>query len=198
MSIFGRATRTIIINCNVWADGNDALSLWAPEGNGMYYHSDLYLRCKGVDFLCPRGWCYATRCKFEGDGHAIIWHDGRGDAAKKLVITNSTFDAQSPTPLGRYHHDAQFFIVNSKLSENILDEDIRYAYTDKVLDPCPWGKRVYYYGCTREGGNSGWLKDNLQQAAECPEFHGITALWTFGEQWDPEQRIRNLWNVLAY
>ena len=31
MAIFGRATRTIIINSNVWADGNDALSLWRPE-----------------------------------------------------------------------------------------------------------------------------------------------------------------------
>lgn len=55
MSIFGRATRTIVINCNVWADGNDALSLWAPAGNGMYYHADLYLRCPGVDFLCRAG-----------------------------------------------------------------------------------------------------------------------------------------------
>ena len=198
MSIFGRATRTIVINCNVWADGNDALSLWAPGGNGMYYHSDLYLRCKGVDFLCPRGWCYATRCRLEGDGHALIWHDGRGDKSKKLVITNSTFDALRPTPLGRYHHDSQFYIVNCKLSENVIDEDIRYAYTDKVLDPCPWGKRVYYYGCTRDGGDSGWLKDNLQESAESPEFHGITALWTFGGQWDPERRIRELWNVLAY
>ena len=44
MAVFGRATRTIIINSNIWADGNDALSLWAPDG-GMYYHSDLYLRC---------------------------------------------------------------------------------------------------------------------------------------------------------
>ena len=79
MAVFGRATRTIIINCNIWADGNDALSLWAPEGNGMYYHADLNLRCPGVDFLCPRGWCYATRCKFYGDSRAIIWHDGRGD-----------------------------------------------------------------------------------------------------------------------
>jgi hypothetical protein len=51
MAIFGRATRTIIINSNVWADGNDALSLWAPGSNGMYYHADLYLRCPGVDFL---------------------------------------------------------------------------------------------------------------------------------------------------
>ena len=97
MAIFGRATRTIIINSNVWADGNDALSLWAPGSNGMYYHADLYLRCPGVDFLCPRGWCYATRCHFYGDSRAMIWHDGRGDKNKKLVITNSSFDAKTPT-----------------------------------------------------------------------------------------------------
>ncbi len=198
MSIFGRATRTIVINSNVWADGNDALSLWAREGKGMYYHSDLYLRCPGVDFLCPRGWCYATRCRFEGDGRAIIWHDGRGDRSKKLVITNSTFDAKRPTQLGRYHHDSKFFISNCKMSKNILDNNISYAYTDKVLDPCPWGQRVYYYGCEREGGNSGWLRDNLKESEEKPEFHGITALWTFDKKWDPEKRIRDLWDVLAY
>ena len=198
MSIFGRATRTIVINSNVWADGNDALSLWAPGGNGMYYHSDLYLRCWGVDFLCPRGWCYATRCRFEGDGHALIWHDGRGDRSKKLVITNSTFDAKSPTQLGRYHHDSQFFIVNCKMTKNILNNNISYAYSDKVLDPCPWGQRVYYYGCTREGGDTGWLKDNLKESEEKPEFHGVTALWTFNKKWDPEKRIRDLWDVLAY
>ena len=198
MSIFGRATRTIVINSNVWADGNDALSLWAKEGKGMYYHADLYLRCWGVDFLCPRGWCYATRCRFEGDGHALIWHDGRGDRSKKLVITNSIFDAKSPTQLGRYHHDSQFFIVNCKMTKNILNNNISYAYSDKVLDPCPWGQRVYYYGCTREGGDTGWLKNNLQESEEKPEFHGITALWTFNKQWDPEKRIRDLWDVLAY
>ena len=198
MSIFGRATRTIVINSNVWADGNDALSLWAPEGNGMYYHSDLYLRCWGVDFLCPRGWCYATRCRFEGDGHALIWHDGRGDRSKKLVITNSTFDAKSPTQLGRYHHDSQFFIVNCKMTKNILNNNISYAYSDKVLDPCPWGQRVYYYGCTRDGGNTGWLNNNLAESEEKPEYHAITALWTFNHQWDPEKRIRDLWDVLAY
>lgn len=198
MSIFGRATRTIVINCNVWADGNDALSLWAKEGNGMYYHSDLYLRCWGVDFLCPRGWCYATRCRFEGDGHALIWHDGRGDRSKKLVITNSTFDAKTPTQLGRYHHDSQFFIVNCKMTKNIMNNNIGYAYSDKVLDPCPWGQRVYYYGCTREGGDSGWLQNNLEESEEKPEFHAITALWTFNGKWNPEQRIRDLWKVLAY
>ena len=198
MAVFGRATRTIIINSNIWADGNDALSLWAREGNGMYYHADLFLRCPGVDFLCPRGWCYATRCRFYGDGRAIIWHDGRGDKDKKLVITNSSFDAKRPTVLGRYHHDAQFFLVNCKLSDQILDQNISYAYTDKVLDPCPWGQRTYYYGCRREGGHSGWLNDNLSTAPGSPEFHGVTALWTFDGQWNPEARIRELWNVLCY
>lgn len=198
MAIFGRATRTIVINCNVWADGNDALSLWARGGEGMYYHADLYLRCPGVDFLCPRGWCYATRCRFVGDSRAMIWHDGRGDRSKKLVITNSTFDALSPTPLGRYHHDAQFVLVNCRLTKNVLDSNIGYACTDKVLDPCPWGQRTYYANCTREGGQSGWLDDNLDKAPGSPAFYGITAQWTFGGRWDPERRIRELWDVLAY
>lgn len=198
MAIFGRATRTIVINCNVWADGNDALSLWAQGAGGMYYHADLNLRCPGVDFLCPRGWCYATRCRFYGDGRAIIWHDGRGDKQKKLVITNSTFDAKRPTPLGRYHHDAQFFLVNCQLSQQIMDANISYAYTDKVLDPCPWGQRTYYYNCSREGGHSGWLNNNLQEADNAPDFFGVTAEWTFGGEWNPEKHIRELWPVLAY
>lgn len=197
MAVFGRATRTIIVNCNVWADGNDALSLWNKE-EGMYYHADLDLRCKGVDFLCPRGWCYATRCKFLGNGHAMIWHDGRGDKSQKLVITDSDFDSEIPTPLGRYHHNAQFFLMNCHLSERVIDEDIRYAYKDKVVDPCPWGKRVYYLNCTRDGGHSGWLDDNFKTSEQAPEYHEIKARWTFDGKWDPEARVRDLWNVLRY
>ena len=197
-AVYGRATRTIVINCNVWSDGNDALSLWAPDGNGMYYHADLDLRCGGVDFLCPRGWCYVTRTRFLGDGHAILWHDGRGDPDKKLVIVDSWFDAKVPTHLGRYHHDSQFYLVHCQLSKNILDQNISYAYTDKVLDPCPWGLRTYYWACWREGGHSGWLDDNLRTAPGAPEYHTVTARWTFGDRWNPEARIRDLWLVLAY
>lgn len=198
MAIFGRATRTIVINSNVWADGNDALSLWAPESSGMYYHADLDVRSAGVDFLCPRGWCYVTRSRFMGDGHALIWHDGRGDADKKLVIVDSQFDAKQPSVLGRYHHDSQFYLVHCQLSQNILDQNISYAYTDKVLDPCPWGQRTYYWACWREGGHSGWLADNLRTAPGQPEYHTVTARWTFGDRWNPEARIRDLWPVLAY
>lgn len=197
MAIYGKATRTIVINSNIFADGNDALSLWCQDG-GMYYHADLYLRCPGVDFMCPRGRCYATRCKFVGDSRAILWHDGRDDINNKFVVTCSSFDALSPTKLGRYHHDHQFYLAHCRMSKNILDSNISYAYSDKVLDPCPWGLRVYYYGCEREGGDSGWLRDNLDQAPGHPAFHGLTALWTFDGKWDPEARIRDLWYVLKY
>ncbi len=198
MAVFGRATRTIIVNCNIWADGNDALSLWAPEGNGMYYHADLSLRCPGVDFLCPRGWCYATRCHFYGDSRAIVWHDGRGDKSKKLVITNSHFDAASPTILGRYHHDSQFYFVSCTMSKNILDSNISYAYTDKVLDPCPWGQRVYFFNCVREGGHGAWMNDNLSEAEGSPEYHTVTASWTFNHRWNPERTVRELWKYICY
>lgn len=198
MSIYGQATRTIVINCNVWADGNDALSLWAPQGEGMYYHADLNLRCWGVDFLCPRGWCYATRCTFYGDGHALIWHDGRGNYDKKLVITNSHFDSKTPVVLGRYHHDSQFFLVNCTMSDKIIDHPIAYAYTDKVLDSCPWGNRVYMYNIKRKGGNFKWMENNLTKAKGSPKPEEITARWTFANAWDPEARIKLLWDVLAY
>ena len=197
MAIFGRATRTIVINSNVWADGNDALSLWAREA-GMYYHADLYLRCPGVDFLCPRGWCYVTRSRFYGDSRAMIWHDGSGDKSQKLVIVDSEFDAASPTLLGRYHHDSQFFLQNCHFSKNVLDGNIHYAYSDKVLDPCPWGLRVYYNDCTREGGHSGWMNNNFHESEEKPVYYDMTARWTFNGKWDPERKIRELWHVLGY
>lgn len=47
----------------------------------------------------------------------MIWHDGRGDKNKKLVITNSSFDAKTPTLLGRYHHDSQFISSNVNVEE---------------------------------------------------------------------------------
>lgn len=207
-AVYGSATRTIIINSNIVSDGNDALSLWGKDedgSRGMYYHSDLYIRCPGVDFICPRGTCYATRCKFVGDTRAILWHDGRGDKRNKFVITNSEFDAIKPTPLGRYHHDSQFYIVNCHMSKNIIDADIDHAYkaqpelaNGKQIDPCPWGHRVYYYGCTREGGHSGWLNNNISTAPDSPTYYSANAQWTFDGKWDPEETIRELWDLLAY
>lgn len=196
-TVKGAATRTIIVNCTIESNGNDALSLWA-KGGGMYYHADLAVNCPGVDFVCPRGWCYATRCRFYGGGRAMIWHDGRGDRDQKFVIRDSDFDASVPTLLGRYHHDHQIFIVHSVMSRNILNHDIHYAYSDKVLDPCELGQRVYYYRDIREGGQSGWMDDNLKKAEHSTESFAMTARWTFDGKWDPEQHIRDLWKIIAY
>ena len=198
MAVFGRATRTIIVNCNVWADGNDDVSLWAPGGNGMYYHADCDFRCPGVDFVCPRGWCYVTRCRFRGNGPAQIWHDGRGDESKKLVITDSRFDADSPCILGRYHHDSQFYLLNCTLTDKIVDHEIGYAYSDKVLDVLEWGNRVYMYNVKRDGGNYKWMKDNLQEAKGAPKPEDITPAWTFAGKWDPEAEVEALWPLIGY
>jgi len=141
------------------------------------------------------------------------------DKDMKLVVKDSDFDAILPTVLGRYHHDSQFFLLNCKLSKMILDEDIDHAYElvekdgktqihvrkeelyyenlDKMITP-KWGQRSYYYRTTREGGNSGWLKDNLKEAELKPSYWSLTAKQTFNNKWDPEQRIRDLWKILAY
>ncbi|MCM1137229.1 MAG: pectate lyase [Muribaculum sp.] len=209
-TVYGKATRTIILNSNIVSDGNDALSLWGAgeDGKGgMYYHSDLFIRCPGVDFICPRGTCYATRCRFLGDTRAILWHDGRGDKDNKFVIKDSEFDALKPTPLGRYHHDSQFYLLNCHLSKNIIDKNIDHAYRREIdlgidkgkpIDMCPWGHRVYFDNCVREGGHNGWLDNNMKDAKDSPEYHTVTASWTFGGKWDPEKRIRDLWHVIAY
>ena len=201
LAIYGMADHTIILNCNINSDGNDALSLWRPDGK--YYNADLNVISRGADPICPRGTCYATRCNFFGGGSSILRHDGRNDKSDKFVITNSRFDGRkSGTSLGRYHHDAQFFIVNCEMTENIADKDIEHAYKNKAneadADPCPWGKRVYYYGCVRLGGNSGWLRNNLGAAEKSPTVSQINAKFTFGKKWDPEAQIRSVWKYIAY
>jgi len=211
MVVMGRADRTIIVNTTINSNGNDALSLWAQGGDGMYYHADLDINSPGVDFICPRGWCYATRCNFYGGGRAMIWHDGRGDINKKFVITNSNFDASCPTLLGRYHHDSMFYILSSRMSSNILNQNIHYAYSDQVKDPCPWGERIYYYNIINDSDNSNWPETNLSKApvgvagSQISRVEGTplanwecTAQWTFDDRWNPEQTLRELWRIIEY
>lgn len=198
MAVYGTADKTIIVNCRIMSDGNATLSLWR-SGGGMYYLADLVVRSKGGDFFCPRGTCFATRCTFAGSGSAMIGHDGRSDKDAKLVITNSIFTATKPTKLGRYYHDAQFCLINCKMSESINDEDISYAYPDKVEDPCPWGKRVYYLDCVREGGDYGFLQNNIStNNNESPVYLVSNAKTTFKNKWNPERRISNLWKWIGY
>ena len=104
-------TRTIIINCNMLSNGGDTVSLWNGE-NGMYYHNSCYFK-GAVDFLCPRGWCYAENIKFFCTRETTpLWHDGSSDPDQKFVIKNATYDGATNFRLGRNHWDGAFYLIN--------------------------------------------------------------------------------------
>ena len=187
-AIYGTGTRTIIINCNVWSKGGDTVSLWDYK-TGMYYHADCDFR-GAVDFVCPRGWCFIRDSKFyEEKQTASLWHAGGFTKEQKFVLVNCSFDGVKGFQLGRHHYDAQFYLLNCKFSNNMADEDIyRVTYKDNPARNRPdnWGKRNYYYNCSRQGGNYDWFKNNLSTAEGSPKPSDITPAWTFEGKWNPE------------
>ncbi len=61
---------------------------------------------------------------------------------------------------------------------------------NKGLDPTNiWGERAYFFNCHRDGGDYSWHHDNLSTAPVAPVPEQISAVWTFGETWDPESKI---------
>ena len=180
------ATRIIIINCTIKADGGDTLSLW-NRISGMYYHA--YCTFEGwVDYVCPRGWCYITDCKFFGYNtpSASIWHDGSKNEDQKFIIKNSYFDGVPGFPLGRNHRDAQFYILDCLFSEHMADRPI---YQAKDSTSYQWGQRYYYFHDHRTDGDYNWFADNLWTAENPPAPRDITPVWTFQNRWDPEKEI---------
>ncbi len=135
-------TRIIIDNCNIIADGGDTVSLWNKQ-DGMYYHRNCYFEGY-VDYVCPRGYCFIENSKFYGYNlTASIWHDGSGKKDHKFVIRNSEFDGVPGFPLGRYHRDAQFFLLDCAFSVNMSDKEIFFAPSDppRILQ---WGEGRSY------------------------------------------------------
>jgi len=201
-AVYGRGDRTVITDCDVLSQGNDTLSLWRPEG-GRYYHARLRIT-GSVDFVCPRGWCYMTDCQFyEENPHAeaMIWHDGSRNRDMKFVVRDCRFDGVAGWQLARHHHDAQFYLLDCTFSNRMLDVAPRRVIyplggrpatdTDRKrnqeLDATNvWGERAYFSGCQRDGGDFAWFRDNLASAAGAPTPAQITAAWTFGGAWDPE------------
>lgn len=172
------ATRLKAINCRFRAYAGDTVSPWEVD-NGMFYFKDCDME-GGVDFYCPRGWAWAENCHFYANtGPATIWHDGSKHEDSKTILKNCTFDGYDGFKLGRYHRDAQFFLVDCKFSKNMADADIYLVPTNNVIQ---WGRRVYYYNCHRDGGDYAWHKNNLP--ANVNEKN-ITVKWLFGDRWNP-------------
>jgi pectinesterase len=182
----GNCNRVITINCNIISNGGDTMALWNGE-TGMYYHNTLYLQ-GAVDFLCPRGWCYADNIEFYCTRTTTpLWHDGSKDIDQKLIVKNSTFDGATSFDLGRNHLDGAFYLVNLRFSEKMRDSD--FELPESADGPYKWGRRYYYDDCYRPAGNYDWHKDNMITATGSPMPEEITAKWTFSTSnnpWDPE------------
>lgn len=180
-----KSTRLKVINCIIRAWGADTVSPWNHE-TGMYYFKDCVMQ-GGTDFYCPRGWAYAENCTFISinPSAAVIWHDGSKDRDMKSVMKGCNFIGATPYILGRYHHEANFYLINCSFDKNLADLPIYRAATAK---PMFWDSHAYYYNCHAIGNNFGWLKNNLETAPGNPAPEAITAQWTFGGKWDPETK----------
>jgi unsaturated rhamnogalacturonyl hydrolase len=174
-------TRLKVINCNLKAYGGDTVSPWNPA-DGLFYFKDCVME-GGVDFYCPRGWAFAENCRFIAhDGPACIWHDGSVNPDSKTVLKDCSFSGYDGFKLGRYHRDAQFYLIHCSFAENMADQDIYLVPTANTLQ---WGRRIYYYDCHKKGGEYKWYADNLTQASGAPDRGKIDAAWVFKGRWDP-------------
>lgn len=187
-------TRIILDNCSIKADGGDTVSLW-NKNDGMYYHRNCYFEGY-VDYVCPRGYCFIENSKFFGHNlTASIWHDGSAKKDHKFVIKNSLFDGIPGFPLGRYHRDAQFFLIDCIFSNNMADKEIFFAPSDP-LRVLQWGEeRQYYFNCHGDSIDYQWHSDNLHLAEGSPSPEEITPLWTFNNLWDPEAALNRIYDA---
>jgi pectinesterase len=175
------ATKLKFIQCRFIAFGGDTMSPWNTT-NGMFYFKDCIIE-GGVDFYCPRGWAYAENCTFiTHTGPAAIWHDGSLNEDSKTVLVNCSFKGYDGFKLGRYHRDAQFYLINCHFPANMSEEDIYLVPTTNTIQ---WGRRVYYYNCDKETATAGFYKNNLQMAKGHPLANQINAAWVFKNNWNP-------------
>ncbi len=192
-AIYGQPNRLILSECDVLSHGGDTLSLWNTSC-GMYYLRKCRFR-GGVDFVCPRGWCFVRDSRFEAVGtSASIWHDGHMNLDMKFVLRNCHFDGPEEFWIGRNHYPSQFYLLDCVFSRRMADKPIG------VVQPPPAGanarlwERKYFYNCHREGGDYAWHADNLdravlgEQAQTPPRPEDVTPSWTFGSRWDPESQ----------
>jgi pectinesterase len=179
------ATRLEAINCRFRAYAGDTVSPWNLV-DGMFYFKDCLME-GGVDFYCPRGYAWAEDCKFYANtGPASIWHDGSTNPDYKTILKNCSFDGFEGFNLGRYHKDAQFYLIDCRFSKNMADKDI---YLVPTANRIQWGRRVYYFNCHREGGDYAWFNNNLTTALGSPKADAITVDWLFKSKWHPDKNL---------
>jgi pectinesterase len=188
-------TRIIIDNSKIISDGGDTVSLWNKE-DGMYYHSKCYFE-GWVDYVCPRGFCYIENSSFYGHNlTASIWHDGSQNEEHKFVLRNCRFDGVEGFPLGRFHRDAQFYLIDCSFTSNMADKKIFFAPSNPPRT-LQWGEeRIYFNNCNGDSLNYSWHNDNLNSAPDNPDPKIIDAKWTFNGKWDPVKELNEFYTQL--
>jgi pectinesterase len=173
------ATRFRAFSCRFRSYGGDTVSPWYVEG-GLWYFQGCIME-GGVDLYCPRGWAWAEDCTFiVHSGTAAIWHDGSVFSDSKSILKNCRFTGPEGFCLGRYHRDAQMYLINCVFGKEMKDTAIyRVQTSNKIL----WGERIFYSGCRRDEGKPfAWYSDNLPSSLKPSE---ITIDWVFGGKWNP-------------
>lgn len=188
-------TRLIARNCVFTAFGGDTVSPWNTT-EGQFYFKDCEME-GGVDFYCPRGWAYAENCVFNAHGNtAAIWHDGSSVKESKTVLKNCVFKGEDGFKLGRYHRDAQFYLIGCQFANNMADAPI-YLNASNPQNKLQWGHRVYFSNCHRTGGDYTWFEDNLTSSSESIKADKINAAWVFKGKWNPVLIQFNTTNAFA-
>ena len=175
--------RLTVRNSNFYCLGGDTVSPWDAE-NGSYYFKDCTME-GGVDFYCPRGWAYAKGCHFIcHNNNAAIWHDGSGGEQAISVIKKGVFVGDPGYKLGRYHRDAQIYLIDCKFSEEMADADIYQVSTANVLS---WGRRIFYYNSKKEGKKFAWYADNISKQ----KAKSLTKNTVLDDRWfNPQPYVR--------
>lgn len=174
-----KATRFKALNCHVQSYAGDAMSPWNVAA-GMFYFKDCTIE-GGVDLYCPRGWAYAENCTFVAlRGDAVLWHDGSASKDAKTVLKSCFFDGYKGFQLGRYHKDAQFYMVSCRFSAHMADKAICHVETKNTVQ---WGHRAYYHHCHKADGDLPWFADNFPDTIPDPD--SLAPSWVFGARWNP-------------
>lgn len=188
---FENATRIILHQCQVIADGADTLSLW-NKSDGMYYHS--YCLFEGyTDMVCPRGSALIENSRFFNHKQsATLWHDGELDPKQKLVVTNSQFDGTKNFWLARHHYDAQFYFINNQFSANMADKVIfKKTYKNSERNQANnYGERYFFYH-NQSARSLPWLSDNFTPN-KSPLLNQSVEQWVFNNAWAPKASLKRV------
>jgi pectinesterase len=167
------ATRIKFYDCIFRSGGGDTVSPWDVEG-GMFYFKDCIIEGH-VDLYCPRGNAIIENSLFICHNlSAAIWHDGSANEADKSVLINCRFIGDEGFKLGRYHREAQMYLINCSFSKEMADAPI-YQSGDRDLK---WGHRIYYKNCKKDGQAYDWYADNTTFTAKDFSFKKV-----FGKKW---------------